>query len=191
LNSLVDPGITNKDPRWVGAWWLGFIILGAAILVCAFPMFMFPATFKEMNSSKIRTEGAVISQRKKKKTAEKGKFADALDAFKRMSKNPLLLYHMFGGVFRIIGYFGYYINKPKYMELQYRQSASSASFFTGATSVITMAVGTMAGGVAIRYIKPKARSIAIFICLVELFSGMGILSAMFMNCPAPQFADVG
>ena len=98
---------------------------------------------------------------------------------------------MFGGVFRIIGYFGYYINKPKYMELQYRQSASSASFFTGATSVITMAVGTMAGGIFIRYIKPKARSIAIFICLVELFSGLGILSAMFMNCPSPQFADIG
>ena len=55
----------------------------------------------------------------------------ALKSLKRLSTNYLLIFHIWGGVFRLVGYLGYYIVKPKYMELQYRQSASSASFFTG------------------------------------------------------------
>lgn len=128
---------------------------------------------------------------------------DAKNAFIRFSKNSLLICHICGGVFRIVGYLGYYVVKPKYIEIQYRQSASSASFFTGnkmnfsknyhfkiflgAASVATMAIGTMAGGILIRYSKPSARSIAIFVVLVEFLSGLAIFGGMFLQCPTPQF----
>ena len=59
------------------------------------------------------------------------KFLDATSKFKRLIVNPILMFHAFGGVFRIFGYAGYFIFKPKYMEMQYRQSASGANFFTG------------------------------------------------------------
>ncbi|OTF73454.1 hypothetical protein BLA29_011505, partial [Euroglyphus maynei] len=86
-----------------------------------------------------------------------------------------------------VGYLGYYIVKPKYIELQYRQSASSASFFTGITSVATMAIGTMAGGVLIRSLRPSARKIAIFVVIVEFLSSVAIFGGMFLQCPTPQF----
>lgn len=35
------------------------------------------------------------------------------------------------GICRFIGYAGYYITQPKYIESQYRKSASKASLFTG------------------------------------------------------------
>lgn len=57
----------------------------------------------------------------------------------------------------------------------------------GAASVATMAVGTMLGGLVIRYTKPSARKIAIFVTIVECMSTMGIFSSMFLNCPTPQF----
>ena len=59
------------------------------------------------------------------------KFLEIKSTLKRLVVNPILMFHAFGGVFRVLGYAGYYIFKPKYMELQYRQSASGASFFTG------------------------------------------------------------
>ena len=36
------PDIPPYDPRWVGAWWLGFIVLGILLLILAFPFFLYP-----------------------------------------------------------------------------------------------------------------------------------------------------
>ena len=35
-----------NDPRWVGAWWIGFVGLGAGIVLASLPMFLFPREFK-------------------------------------------------------------------------------------------------------------------------------------------------
>ena len=118
------------------------------------------------------------------------KSTGAWSCLKRLSTNYLFLFHIFSSVFRLIGYLGYYIMKPKYIMLQYRQSASSASFFTGATSVGTMAFGTMTGGVFIKFFKPKPRTLASLILFVELFSAIGIFSSMFISCPTPQFSSL-
>lgn len=44
---LTDPGISRKDPRWVGAWWLGFLICAGCSIVWAPIMAFFPRHFKE------------------------------------------------------------------------------------------------------------------------------------------------
>ncbi|GIY07332.1 solute carrier organic anion transporter family member 5A1 [Caerostris extrusa] len=45
-NPFVDPGFDRNDPKWVGAWWIGFIVLGLAIFLVSFPVAFFP---KQMN----------------------------------------------------------------------------------------------------------------------------------------------
>ena len=35
--------MTPEDPRWVGAWWLGFVILGSGAIITSVPTFFFPA----------------------------------------------------------------------------------------------------------------------------------------------------
>ena len=37
-----DLNLTPSDPRWVGAWWGGFIICGTLLLLIAIPFFAFP-----------------------------------------------------------------------------------------------------------------------------------------------------
>ena len=37
-----DVDISQKDPRWVGAWWFGFMIIGAAMLLWTLPVVLFP-----------------------------------------------------------------------------------------------------------------------------------------------------
>lgn len=74
------------------------------------------------------------------------------------------------------------------MELQYRQTASGSAFFTGATGVVTMVIGNIGGGLFIKFVKPRAKYLAAFIVLVEVFSTAGIFSAMFLSCPTPQYA---
>lgn len=52
--------ITTKSPKWVGAWWIGFIIAGCmslvvSIVLCGFPKYL-PGR-KEVQKLKVRVRG--------------------------------------------------------------------------------------------------------------------------------------
>lgn len=36
------PGLAATDPRWIGAWWLGFLIVGFLLFVPSIMMLFFP-----------------------------------------------------------------------------------------------------------------------------------------------------
>lgn len=42
IDPSLHPVITKKDPRWLGAWWLGWIILGATMGMFSILIAMFP-----------------------------------------------------------------------------------------------------------------------------------------------------
>jgi len=42
-----DPGIDTRDPRWVGAWWLGFVVCAVCMTVFSLPLFMFPSKLSD------------------------------------------------------------------------------------------------------------------------------------------------
>ena len=44
--SLSETDITPRDPRWIGAWWLGFLIFGVISIFPALPLFCFPQRYK-------------------------------------------------------------------------------------------------------------------------------------------------
>ncbi len=40
------PDIPQDDPRWIGAWWLGFLASGTLLMIFALPLFFFPRKMK-------------------------------------------------------------------------------------------------------------------------------------------------
>lgn len=96
-NPFMDPGIKHTDPRFVGAWWLAFVICGSLLLLASLPMFLFPAQFK---NAPVKTKDI-----KKKILANGG----SLGAFKRIVTNPLVMCCLASNTFAAFGLFGYMI----------------------------------------------------------------------------------
>ncbi|KAH3710165.1 hypothetical protein DPMN_069634 [Dreissena polymorpha] len=59
-NPAVD--ISPKDPRWLGAWWLGFLVFGGFALIFSVPTMCFPRYLK---SKKRKGDLVVISKERR------------------------------------------------------------------------------------------------------------------------------
>lgn len=44
IDPNLTPAINNSDPRWLGAWWVGWLILGPILIISAGIMSMLPKT---------------------------------------------------------------------------------------------------------------------------------------------------
>lgn len=52
IDPSLHPIIDSKDPRWLGAWWIGWILLGIAKGIFAVLLAMFPKELKKSTSFK-------------------------------------------------------------------------------------------------------------------------------------------
>lgn len=62
LSLYIDPRLTpvidKKDPRWLGAWWIGWLLLGTMMLMFAILMAMFPKRLSKTRINKVGVEQA-------------------------------------------------------------------------------------------------------------------------------------
>ncbi|CAG2100161.1 unnamed protein product [Medioppia subpectinata] len=182
---LLDPGISDKrDPRWVGAWWIGFVILGTLIFTFSLPLFLFPAEFKTglvFSNKKDGEKSPQVVVKKRNKDQE-------LSPLLRLVKNPIYMCYVFGTTFRVFGVMGYYTFKPKFLESQYKKSASTANLFSGIVGTVPAAIGLLLGGAYLTYVQPGPLQLTSFITVVELLGTMSYVSALFLGCPQTTYA---
>ncbi|CAL1277922.1 unnamed protein product [Larinioides sclopetarius] len=172
-----DPGIDPHNPRWVGAWWMGFFILGVAIFFFTILLALFPKELPE----RFRSEKKELKDDIEKEN-EIPKLKDFPQAIKRLMKNPILVCHVISITFQVNGFAGYFVFMPKFMESQYQQSASEASLFSGATGILSMLLGVLLGGFLIKKFKPRPRYLTGYMVVVEIFSVIGLFISIFLGC---------
>lgn len=180
------PGISRKHPNWLGAWWLGFVIWGGAMALMSLPMSLFPKHIRR---------SCVYASTEEKKTNPKSlceKITSDAREFKtavsRLTKNPVLMWKMATLIFIINAIGGYVSMFPKYVENQYRVSASKASLFTGPTKVLAMMVGLFLGGMIIRFWKPRARTIGLLGAFADFINISFLFAGIFLGCSGWQLA---
>lgn len=131
ISPELTPTINNNDPRWLGAWWLGWLILAASLFGFAFVMCMFPkqlprAALRKRIASERRKRGMKSLEPENDVDADEvpASFSDMLITFKRLLGNIIFMLNNLASIFYYFGYMPYWIFTPKYIETQYKQSAS-------------------------------------------------------------------
>ncbi|XP_067011067.2 solute carrier organic anion transporter family member 74D [Anabrus simplex] len=185
ISPTLTPSITTDDPRWLGAWWLGWIILAIVLFLFSSVLALFP---KSLPRAAVRR---MVEQEKKKlnKSAEaepepelSASLMDMLRTFRRLVTNPTLMCNNLAAVFYFCGYMPYWIFMPKYIETMYRQSASASSLVTGTVGLVFSAVGILLSGMIISKYRPRARYLAGWNVVVGAVSVLGMVSYVFLGC---------
>ncbi|CAH0562581.1 unnamed protein product [Brassicogethes aeneus] len=184
ISPTLTPTIDNKDPRWLGAWWLGWIILGGLLFIFSTLLAFFPKTLPRAAVRKelLKKQISKLSQKNEPEPEIRASFKDMVKTFRRLISNPILMLNNFAAVFYFLGYMPYWIFLPKYIETQYRQSASASSLITGSAGLVFSAVGILLSGLIISRYKPRARYLAAWNVLVGAISVMGIISYAYLGC---------
>ncbi|CAG2103692.1 unnamed protein product [Medioppia subpectinata] len=189
LFSSLNTGITDRrDPRWVGAWWIGFALMAVFIFIFALPLFMFPAKLKRPGTTSPDKNDRELVEKTQLMLDKKRKINENLSlSFRlwRLAKDPIFVCFVLGTTLRLFGVLGYMTFKPKYMESQYKKSASTANLFSG---IIPAAIGLILGGAYIKYLQPGPKLLTSFITVIELLGLIGFISALFLGCPLTPFA---
>ncbi|XP_066600872.1 solute carrier organic anion transporter family member 74D [Prorops nasuta] len=187
ISPTLTPTITTQDPRWLGAWWMGWIILAFLLFLFASVIALFPKTLPRAAARKV-----LALERNKSSSSFKAdqepelpaSVSDMMRTFKRLLTNSTLMCNNLATVFYFMGYMPYWIFMPKYIETQYKQSASVSSLITGTVGLVFSAFGILLSGLIISKYKPKARYLAAWNVMVGAISVMGMISYAFLGCPA-------
>ncbi|KYQ55608.1 Solute carrier organic anion transporter family member 5A1 [Trachymyrmex zeteki] len=186
ISPTLTPTITMQDPRWLGAWWLGWIILAILLAIFASIIALFPKTLPRAAARKVlalerNKSAASIKEQESELPAS---ISDMLRTFKRLITNTTLMCNNLATVFYFMGYMPYWIFMPKYIETQYKQSASVSSLITGTVGLVFSAFGILLSGLIISKYKPKARYLAAWNVMIGIISIMGMISYAFLGCSA-------
>ncbi|XP_067680089.1 solute carrier organic anion transporter family member 3A1-like [Haliotis asinina] len=128
--------LTPNDPRWIGAWWLGFVVFGGIALLVSIPIFLFPK----------RLAGAPKYEIPDTETAL-GKIKDLPLSILRVLSRPVYTISLMNSCMYGFAISGLISFAPKYVEQQFNIPAWKASLILGISNLVTSAAGTFMGGV--------------------------------------------
>uniref|UniRef100_A0A3P8SSP9 Solute carrier organic anion transporter family member n=1 Tax=Amphiprion percula TaxID=161767 RepID=A0A3P8SSP9_AMPPE len=135
--------ITPKDARWVGAWWMGFLVSSGLLLISSIPFWFLPRSLPKQ-------EEDGLQQQKTTPGAPPVRF---LPSLKRLLGTPAYFLLLCGSILKFNSFIGLLTFKAKYMEQQFGQSASRANFLIGVLNLPAVAVGIFLGGLLMKRYK--------------------------------------
>ncbi|XP_048736475.1 solute carrier organic anion transporter family member 2B1-like [Ostrea edulis] len=168
--TLKEVQMTVRDPRWIGAWWLGFIVFGISALVVSIPLMCFP---KRMPSRKNKAADRKREEQSTSKSGIKETIKDLTRKVIRILTNARFTVNLIAVciVLFIVG--GFIAFTPKYLETQFFIPAWYANVLLGGVVILSTCCGTLIGGCLTTYKKLHP-----YTC-IKLVGGINLISIAF------------
>ncbi|CAL8351201.1 unnamed protein product [Lota lota] len=205
----VDIGFVNmetipigpSDSRWVGAWWLGYIIAGVLTLLSAIPFWFLPRSLPIGQRGAAQCTPEQTTFIKGSPLLEHKYPADEPTGFLEMAKdfiptlrillgNPIYLIYLCVTIIQLNSLIGMVTYKPKYIEQHFGQSASKANFLMGVINIPAVALGMFSGGLCMKKLKLSLMGAARFAFGTSLIGYFLSLFFFAMSCENAKVAGV-
>ncbi|TWW64515.1 solute carrier organic anion transporter family member 1C1-like [Takifugu flavidus] len=198
--------INHKDSRWVGAWWLGFIVTGTVILLSSIPFWFLPRSLPKQGEEKSpskSTELAPVAEQenflpeenqdhsgKEKQPTFQELAKDFLPSVRRLFRNSVYSLMVLTYLVAVNGFIGMITFKPKYLEQIYGQSASKAIFLIGILNLPAVALGIITGGFILKRFKLGVIGAARVSISASLCSFCLLFAQVFIRCDMAEVAGL-
>uniref|UniRef100_A0A8D2DL84 Solute carrier organic anion transporter family member n=1 Tax=Sciurus vulgaris TaxID=55149 RepID=A0A8D2DL84_SCIVU len=193
--------ITPKDPQWVGAWWLGYLIAGSLSLLAAVPFWCLPKSLsrpqsaEDSNSSSEKSKFIIddhinyqTPHGEKARVMEMAR--DFLPSLKTLFGNPVYFLYLCASTVQFNSLFGMVTYKPKYIEQQYGQSSSKANFVIGLINIPAVALGIFSGGIVMKKFRIGVCGAAKLYLGSSVFGYLLFLSLLALGCENSDVAGL-
>ncbi|XP_036964314.1 solute carrier organic anion transporter family member 1C1-like isoform X1 [Acanthopagrus latus] len=194
--------IAPDDSRWVGAWWLGYLIAGTITLMSAVPFWFLPKSLpvpldKHDTSCTpeqtrfIKDSPTMEHKFRPEEPANLHQMAkDFLPTLKNLLWNPVYIIYLCVTIVQFNSLIGMVTYKPKYIEQHYGQSASKANFLMGMINIPAVALGMFSGGVIMKRYKLGIMGAAKFAFGTSLLGYFLSLFFLAMGCENSKVAGI-
>nr|XP_054772166.1 solute carrier organic anion transporter family member 2A1-like [Lytechinus pictus] len=159
-------GYDDGDPRWIGAWWLGYLVYAGLFVILALPFFFFP---KDLNFK-----------------TPKG----YLYALRRILTNFTFMAIVMGSTSAAANFSGYYTFIGRYLQTEYDITPADVSIILSGVSTPTSAVGIILSGVLINRMDMKERGLLNFAALGKTIGIIFIAGNFALFCSKTLVAGV-
>lgn len=190
-----DIQLDPKDLRWVGAWWLGFLVASCLLFLTTLPYLFFPRNMpKEDGADDVESIPDSKQQEQQTDTLQELSLLKFLKKFPetalRMLRNPMYLLVVLALVNLAALLSGLATFMAKFIEKQFSQPVSFSTMMIGGVGIPMGVLGTVLGGVLMRRFSlsvngaSKLCTTAIFLCMLSA------LPLLFIGCPTQNVAGV-
>ncbi|XP_034540777.1 solute carrier organic anion transporter family member 1C1-like [Notolabrus celidotus] len=194
--------ITPSDARWVGAWWLGYLIAGAITLMSAVPFWFLPKSLPmplekhDTNCTPeqtrfIKDSPTMAHKFRPEEPANLHQMAkEFMPTLKSLLGNPVYIIYLCITIIQFNSLIGMVTYKPKFIEQHYGQSASKANFLMGMINIPAVALGMFSGGVIMKKYKLGIMGAAKFSIGTSLLGYFLSLFFLALGCENAKVAGI-
>uniref|UniRef100_A0A1A8DY99 Solute carrier organic anion transporter family member n=1 Tax=Nothobranchius kadleci TaxID=1051664 RepID=A0A1A8DY99_NOTKA len=201
-------GITPDDPRWIGAWWAGFLLCGALLFCSALFMFGFPHSLpvkerdEEAESEQVMLPPPLSPESPKPSNgvvlcvepANGATCCQQLRVIPKVTKqllsNPVFTCVILAACMEVAVVAGFAAFLGKYLEQQFNLTTTSATQLLGMTAIPCACLGIFMGGLLVNKLNLSALGAIQMAMMVNLVSTACYVSFLFLGCDTGPVAGV-